>query len=321
MPAPVLVTASTHLGEWQLGFADRHWIVTRPEDTARFAGQIEGVTLFTGPAGEASTDAGIEQPNRCRRYWKWQSMLHFPVLIEADGSRQRPLKAPGEDEPVIPELGDAGSGHGGAVWLGAVLDASTVHRPERFAEISGLQSGALISEEGLARALLHAQGGMKNIPFGCAESAAAQPGRRRSTGRGWNAHSQSGMVAGYFDSVIIAALAQRQIRAVIEPVAGIILAAGRVQPVWAGEDAAALAGKPLVRHAAEAALAGGLSPVVVILGSENEGVRQALAGLRWNLWKTRTGCTGKAPRFGRELQRQLERGAGQPFFCWQTSRL
>src|SRR6185312_7904720 len=38
-------------------------------------------------------------------------------------------------------------------------------------------------------------------------------------------------------------------------------------------------GKPLVRHAAEAALEGGLSPVVVVTGHDRTGVEKALSGL------------------------------------------
>ena len=38
-------------------------------------------------------------------------------------------------------------------------------------------------------------------------------------------------------------------------------------------------GKPLIRHAAEAALVGGLSPVVVVTGAVEEPLRDALAGL------------------------------------------
>ena len=64
------------------------------------------------------------------------------------------------------------------------------------------------------------------------------------------------------------------------PVGIVILAAGRGTRFAAGPKLLApLEGRPLVRHAAEAALASGLRPVVAVLGHEAAGVRAALAGL------------------------------------------
>ncbi|MDR7038480.1 molybdenum cofactor cytidylyltransferase [Methylobacterium sp. BE186] len=65
-----------------------------------------------------------------------------------------------------------------------------------------------------------------------------------------------------------------------EAVAALILAAGRgtrfgPEPKLLAE----LEGRPLVRHAAEAALASRLRPVVAVLGAHAEGVRAALRGL------------------------------------------
>ena len=62
-------------------------------------------------------------------------------------------------------------------------------------------------------------------------------------------------------------------------VAAIVLAAGRGTRF--GESPkllAELAGKPLVRHAVDAALGGGLAPVLVIVGHREAEIRTALAG-------------------------------------------
>lgn len=60
----------------------------------------------------------------------------------------------------------------------------------------------------------------------------------------------------------------------------ILLAAGLGRRFGAAPKLLApLAGKPLVRHAAEAALAGGPRPVVAVLGAHAEAVSAALAGL------------------------------------------
>jgi molybdenum cofactor cytidylyltransferase len=62
-------------------------------------------------------------------------------------------------------------------------------------------------------------------------------------------------------------------------VAAIVLAAGRASRMGENKLVAELGGKPLVRHAVEAALASTARPVVVVTGNDAEAVRAALADL------------------------------------------
>jgi molybdenum cofactor cytidylyltransferase len=65
-----------------------------------------------------------------------------------------------------------------------------------------------------------------------------------------------------------------------EPVGTVLLAAGRGTRFGASPKLLSLLdGKPLVRHAAEAAVAADLGPVVAVLGHAGAEVRAALAGL------------------------------------------
>jgi molybdenum cofactor cytidylyltransferase len=66
-------------------------------------------------------------------------------------------------------------------------------------------------------------------------------------------------------------------------IAAIVLAAGRSTRMGANKLVAELAGKPMVRHVVEAALASRARPVLVVAGHEAESVRAALAGLQVTL--------------------------------------
>ena len=60
-------------------------------------------------------------------------------------------------------------------------------------------------------------------------------------------------------------------------IGGVVLAAGLSSRMGRNKLTAELGGKPLVRHAVEAALAGGLDPVMVVTGNEPRGDRE----MRW----------------------------------------
>ena len=101
---PVIVTATTHLHIDQVNLADFHRVVERVEDLSGVDKRLRGVTLVTGPvAGDRTTGLNDIILSRLREVCVLQNL---PLLIEADGARQKPLKAPAEYEPVIPEFID-----------------------------------------------------------------------------------------------------------------------------------------------------------------------------------------------------------------------
>src|SRR5574338_833059 len=160
---PVVIAASTHLGVWQAKFADHHLMVTRPEDVEGSAGSIEGVTLISGPAGEDERLRELDMDMLAALHRLARS-LGFPLLIEADGARQRPLKAPADHEPLIPAWVDSLVVVAGLSGLGKPLDETTVHRPEQYSLLSGLGPGEEMIVDILVNVLLNPQGGCKGIP-------------------------------------------------------------------------------------------------------------------------------------------------------------
>ena len=99
------------------------------------------------------------------------------TLVEADGARRRPLKGTAEHEPELPSRVTLVVAVGGIRALGAPLDEETVHRPELFSHLTGIEAGQTITPEAFARTL--AEGSLHNTPPEVRKAAlisGAQPG-------------------------------------------------------------------------------------------------------------------------------------------------
>ncbi len=273
---PVVVANSTHLGTWQAELADRHLVVSRPEDVERFTGQLEGVTLLSGAPGEDNRLGGLDLETLAAVH-SLGTRLNFPVLVEADGSRRKPLKAPGEHEPVIPDWMNLVVVVAGLSGLGQPLSEAVVYRPELFAKLSGMQPGEQINGECLARVLVDPGGGLKNIPPQARKAALLNQVDNDPL---FEAALRVGTsIKPAYDTVLITSLSENRIWRVVEPTAGIILAGGQSSRLGQPKMLLDWRGKPLIRHVAETALAGGLDPLVVVTGAVEQPLRQALAGL------------------------------------------
>ena len=55
LPPPVIVTATSHLGIWQISFADKHIISETPAPLEEIEHGLQGVILVTGPIAEDRT--------------------------------------------------------------------------------------------------------------------------------------------------------------------------------------------------------------------------------------------------------------------------
>ncbi|MBI3764811.1 MAG: putative selenium-dependent hydroxylase accessory protein YqeC, partial [Chloroflexi bacterium] len=88
------------------------------------------------------------------------------VLVEADGSRMRPLKAPAEHEPVIPGGTTLVVAVAGADVIGKRLDDVHVHRSGLLGQILSLSPGAVVTPDVVASAIVHPLGGRKAVPAG-----------------------------------------------------------------------------------------------------------------------------------------------------------
>ena len=99
------------------------------------------------------------------------------TLVEADGSRGRPIKGTAEHEPALPKGVTLVVAVGGIRALGEPVDEEHVHRPKVFSELTGIGPGHTITAGAFARALL---AGLRNTPENARRTAllaGVEPGR------------------------------------------------------------------------------------------------------------------------------------------------
>lgn len=288
----ILVTTTTHFGAWQARLADQLvWIKSVAEVDELDQAMPEGILMLSG--GEANDRLSGLKQEELENVRQVAERLHLPLLIEADGAHTRPLKAPDELEPVIPEFVQHVVVVAGLTGLGQPLSEKWVHRPKQFARLSGIDVGEMVTEQGLINVLRHEQGGLKNIPPGSRKSVLlnqADTAELQAQGQAIAEHLLSD-----YHSVIIASISDggkkeetikdpgtdndNGIYAVVERVAGLVLAAGASTRFGEPKQLLMWKQQPLIRHVAQAGLAAGLSPMVVVLGASAAEVERAILDL------------------------------------------
>lgn len=163
----VLMTTTTHIADPrnEAGRDFDHLCLdtNAAVDPRRFprpaAGRGCRCVLAAGDAADPGKLKGID-PTRLRalrRIWPF-------ILVEADGAKRKPVKAPAAYEPVLPPSADLVLGLIGLDALGRPCDADTVHRPECFAPVTGCAPGTMIGLDHLARLITSPDGLFKNVP-------------------------------------------------------------------------------------------------------------------------------------------------------------
>ena len=91
----------------------------------------------------------------------WAMGLTDFLIVEADGSAQRPIKAPGADEPVVPKETTLFIAVLGLAALNKPLNQEFAFRPEIISRLTGIPLDSPMTLEGIARLMVHPQGGLK----------------------------------------------------------------------------------------------------------------------------------------------------------------
>jgi molybdenum cofactor cytidylyltransferase len=275
-----LVTTTTKLSRGQADLAQHHLIDPTRDELARIPQLLEqsGTVLVTGPLSKADEKWSALGRPTLEALARFAAETGTPLLIEADGARGRSLKAPAEHEPVVPEFTNTVVPMAGLDVLGQPIGAPGVHRPERIAELLGLEPSHPVGAREIARLLGSAAGGLKGVPSDAQVRILlnkADPSQL-AAGREIAARLLEGSRV---QAVILATLQSQD--PVVEThgrVAGIVLAAGGSSRLGQPKQLVEFRGRPLVWHAVRVGLEAGLSPLVVVIGAAGEKIRRALEG-------------------------------------------
>ncbi|WP_420645741.1 selenium cofactor biosynthesis protein YqeC [Candidatus Leptofilum sp.] len=166
LPGRRILTTTTRIFAAQMSRAEE--LIFATEDTEGNEKKIgealdrQGICLVVG---EVKGEKAVGVPPIMADGWLARPDVDY-VLVEADGSRMRPIKAPAAHEPVIPQ-------QTGLVVPVVGIDAldgrfsQVTHRPEIAENLLQYSViGNQLSVNDVARLIGHPQGGLKSVPDG-----------------------------------------------------------------------------------------------------------------------------------------------------------
>ncbi|MCP4360297.1 MAG: putative selenium-dependent hydroxylase accessory protein YqeC [Chloroflexi bacterium] len=163
LPGRVVITTTTRIFSAQMKLAQA---ICYADDLADLTEKLDEVGRVL-IVGQVQGEKALGVPPALPAQLLARSDVDF-VLVEADGSRMRPIKAPADHEPVIPSETTLVIPVVGIDALDGPLE-EVAHRPERvsavISEHCSVFSGRLNAKE-VAFLLTHLQGGMKGVPDG-----------------------------------------------------------------------------------------------------------------------------------------------------------
>jgi molybdenum cofactor cytidylyltransferase len=276
----IIVTTTTHLGTEQANNADHHLIIEDDDFCFELLEVIRNhkVILVTGPQTSDRTRWSGLTESQMEGLATFADIHKIPILVEADGSRGRPIKAPACHEPAIPKQANTVVVVVGLSALDTVINSDNVHRVDEFSRVTQKNVGEKITAEAITSMLVHGNGGLKNVPPESKKYLLLnQADNYVLVKQGLRIANN---VKSNYDRIIICKLKPSvAISYCITHVGGVILAAG--EGVRFGKIKQLLRWKnaTTIQSICKTANDAGLDPVIVVLGSHSEVIRKAINNL------------------------------------------
>ncbi len=274
--SPVILSASTHLSSEQVQHFSPHYIIESPDQLKKILSRpINVTTLFTGVPTEDKRIHGLSF-QLLEIIYHFAKNNHLPFIIEADGSKKFPLKAPADHEPAVPPWVDLVVVMVGMASIGKPIDPNHVHRPEILNLITATKPGDLVDVPILEKLLKDPRGGLKSIPESADRKLLLTQVSNQK--RKIAAIQLAQRLEGVYSSILIGDLPHWEqyleehadAHPIIErreQIGGLILAAGKGQRFGGPKILLDWGGIPVIRRIALTAILSGLSPVVLVLGA------------------------------------------------------
>jgi probable selenium-dependent hydroxylase accessory protein YqeC len=204
LPGLVWATTTTHLGTDQLDNTDQHFIISEPAEIDLPRLKAKRSTLITGLF---TLDDRVRGPEAdvMAELVTLADREGISLVVEADGARSHPVKAPADHEPAIPAWANTVIVVVGLSALGKPATSDWIHRLERFEALTGLQEGAIITMKSITDLLVNPLGGLKGIPSGVRKVALLNQADTDLVTR-QSVSSTKELLAGGFDSVVVGSL-------------------------------------------------------------------------------------------------------------------
>lgn len=155
LAGPVILTTTTKMGRDRTGGFTP---LIDPDDGARRQALARDRVVLVWRSGDRDKALGVD-PARCGDWYDEGSH----VVVEADGSRRQPFKAPRPYEPVVPRRTTVLVACVGAAALDAVI-AERCQRPDLVAELAGCGPIDRLTPSRLAAVLTDGNGSRKDCP-------------------------------------------------------------------------------------------------------------------------------------------------------------
>ncbi len=155
----VIVTTTTHLLASQAASVGA---LVRDDASTDLAGRVRAELAAHSPVVVVGQDRGERVAGLPPERIDTLAALDIvdAVLVEADGARMLPFKAPDAHEPVVPGSTTLLVPMVGISAIGAPLDDAHIHRPERVAQLTGAHLNDPVTLDLVARVLTHPEGGL-----------------------------------------------------------------------------------------------------------------------------------------------------------------
>lgn len=191
------------------------------------------------------------------------------IIVEGDGSKSRPVKAPARHEPVIPSRTGKLIGLIGLDSVGMEVCPEFVHRSELFCAITGCRENDIINSEMISRLVVHEEGLFKSAPafserYLVLNKADGEKEMETAADIAQKLSDKKHKLAG----IIISSTRNSTFRCSPKSVSGIILASGLSRRMGTDKLLLTVNGIPLIERVIAAASQAGLEETILVCSNE-----------------------------------------------------